>query len=157
MPMLVIPRKTILQAWLLVGTLDILAACISYTLKTGKNPVAVLRFVASGLVGQDAFTGSMMPVWGLLFHYLIAFGFTVAFFWLYPRLRLYTINKYLLGILYGAVVWAVMNLMVVPLSNTPKSPFTLSSVLISMSILMAVIGLPLSIIAARQQKATSGV
>lgn len=152
----VISRRTVIQAWLLVGTLDILAACISYWLRTGKNPVAVLRFVASGLFGQNAFTDSMMPVWGLLFHYLIALGFTVAFFWIYPRLRLFAINRYLLGIAYGAAVWAVMNLIVVPLSNTPKSPLTLSSVLISMSILMLVIGIPLSLIAARQQATTSG-
>ena len=49
-----------LLAAILVGTLDITAACIQYFIKTGKNPTGVLRFVASGAFGTDAFTGSNM-------------------------------------------------------------------------------------------------
>lgn len=148
----VTPIKTILGAGLLVGTLDIVTACTHYALRTGKNPVAVLRFVASGVFGQDAFTGSLMPIWGLLVHYLIAFSFTVLFFWLYPRLRLFSLNKYLLAVLFGLFVWTVMNLLIVPLSNTPKGPFNWSSALQNMAILIVMIGLPLSLIAARQRE-----
>ena len=154
----VTPAKTIVAAGLLAGTLDIVTACTHYALRTGKNPVAVLRFVASGVFGQDAFTGSsLMPIWGLLFHYLIAFSFTVVFFWLYPRLRLFALNRYLLAILFGLFIWTVMNLLVVPLSNTPKGPFNWSSALQNMAILIIMIGVPLSLIAARQWKVGSRI
>ena len=66
--------KTILKAALIVGTLDILAACAQFYFKTGKTPFKpVLTFVASGLLGKEAFTqGDSMVLVGLVIHYCIA-------------------------------------------------------------------------------------
>lgn len=73
--------SVIIKAGLLAGTLDISAACVQYYMKTGKNPDYVLKYVASGAFGKDAFTGGIvMSMAGLLFHYLIAFSFTLFFF-----------------------------------------------------------------------------
>jgi hypothetical protein len=77
----------ILKAGLIVGTLDILAAFIQYAIKTGKNPTVVLKFIASGVFGKEAFNGgTMMNVYGLIFHFVIAlflpfssFGFFLKF------------------------------------------------------------------------------
>lgn len=139
--------KTIVKAGLLVGTLDILAAFLHYFIRTGKNPLPILKFIASGVFGKAAFSGgNSMLAWGLLFHYLIAFLFTLFFFWIVPKLKFLTANKIVTGVLYGIFVWVVMNLVVLPLSNTPKLPFDFFNTLIGILILILCVGLPLSFI-----------
>lgn len=140
--------RSILTAWLIAGTMDITAACIQYYIRTGNGPEGVLRFVASGALGKNAFTGGTeMPVLGLLFHYLVAFIFTIIFFWFYPRLKVMQGNKWITGLVYGMIVWAVMNLLVLPLSAAPAIPFVLKKAAVAMLILMCCIGLPISLIA----------
>lgn len=136
---------------LLAGTLDILAAVIRYTIRTGNSPVRLLEFIASAVFGrEEAFSGNtMMGVWGLTFHYLIAFTWTVIFFLAYPRTRLLRGNKFITAIAYGAVIWLIMNLIVLPLSRIPAAPFDLKQVIIGALILMAFVGLPISIMANR--------
>lgn len=140
----------ILAAGLLVGTLDISAACLQYYIRTGKSPDNVLKFVASGVFGKEAFAGgALMSVCGLLFHFLIAFIFTTFFFFIYPRLKFLSFNVIITAILYGVFTWTVMNRIVLPLSNTPPLPFTWTGAIIAAGILTLCIGLPLSIIAKR--------
>ncbi len=140
-------QKTILFAGLTAGTLDILSACIYYYLKTGKNPVGVLKYVASGAFGTEALSGgTAVAVWGLVFHYMIAFSFTCFFFFMYPHLKFLSANKWLTAVGYGCFVWCVMNLLVVPISQVPKSIFHLSNALINAGILISMIGLPITLI-----------
>jgi uncharacterized membrane protein YagU involved in acid resistance len=56
-------------------------------------------------------------------------------------------DRILTAVVYGLFVWTVMNLIVVPLSNTVHRPFKIDGVLINMGILIVCIGLPLSFIA----------
>jgi len=139
----------IIQAGLIVGTLDILSAFIYYFIKTGdKNVFIVLQAVASGLFGKEAFSGgNKMMIAGLILHYLIAFAFTIFFFWLFPKIKPLSKNKILVGLIYGIFVWMVMNLVVVPLSTIGARPFTMVNVLINVIILIVCIGLPLSFMA----------
>jgi hypothetical protein len=140
-------QKTILFAGVTAGTLDILTAFVHYYLKTGKNPVGILKYVASGAFGSTALSGgTAVAVWGLVFHYMIAFSFTLFFFLLYPRLKFLSVNKWLTAVGYGLFVWAVMNLAIVPMSQVPKSAFHLSNALIAATILVFMIGLPLTLI-----------
>ncbi len=141
----------IIAAGLLVGTLDISAACLQYYIKTGKSPENVLKFVASGVFGKEAFTGGLlMSLCGLLFHFLIAFCFTTFFFFIYPRLKFLSFNVFLTAVLFGVFTWTVMNRIVLPLSYTPPIPFTWASAAIAAGILTLCIGLPLSIIAKKE-------
>ncbi len=139
--------SAILKAGLLVGTLDILAAIVYYLIQTGKKDgFVILKYVASGLFGKDAFSGgNVMVLTGLFLHYIIAFAFTVLLFWLFPRVNPFLKNKILMGIIYGGFIWMVMNLMVVPLSSIGKQPFNAVSAIVNMLILIACIGIPLSI------------
>ncbi len=140
-------RKAILFAWLTAGSLDIMTAFVHYYLKTGKNPVGVLNYVASGVFGTTAFTGgTAMAVWGLLIHYIIAFCFTLFFFLIYPKLKILSLNKVLTAIGYGLFAWALMNLVVLPLSKVPRPVFRLSNALIAAMILIFMIGLPVTLI-----------
>lgn len=143
--------SSILKAGAVAGTLDISAACIQYYIRTGKNPENVLRFVASGVFGKDAFTGgSLMSFCGLLFHFLIAFSFTVFFFLVYPKLKFLSYNIFLTAIVYGVFTWMVMNLVVLPLSKAPSIPFTFTGAAMAAGILCICIGLPLTLIAKRE-------
>jgi hypothetical protein len=135
-------------AGLLVGTLDITAACIQFYLKTGKGPEPVLRYISSGAFGQDAFAGgNSMIFWGLFFHYLIAMSFTFFFFWLAKSFPVILKIKMLTAVLYGIFMWIVTQLIVVPLSIIPSRPITASGALIAISILIVCIAIPLAWIA----------
>lgn len=139
--------KTILLAGFVAGTMDIAAAIISYYLHTHKEPTRLFQFIASGVFGQDAFTGgTTMAVLGLLFHFMLAFIFTIAFYLLYPKIKMLSGNKIINGLLYGIIVWVIMNLAVLPLSKAPKLPFDMTQAVIGMAILMVCIGLPISLI-----------
>jgi len=141
---------TILMAGLLVATLDITAAIIKFYIDTGKNPVIVLKYIASAVFGKKAYAGdAMMPVWGLIFHYMIAYIWTIFFFLVYPKLKLLTWNWVLTGIAFGILIWIIMNQAVVPLSNASTGAFNLKQAIIAALILIVAIGLPLSFIANR--------
>lgn len=134
----------VIKAGLLVGVLDILAALVRQYIKTGKSPVGILKFIASGIFGQAAFAnGDIMILVGLVLHLGIAMLFTLFFFWLVRKLPFLLTYKVLTGIAYGIFIWCVMQFMVLPLSNTTKLPFAVKDAIISMSILVVCIGLPL--------------
>jgi hypothetical protein len=144
------PVKIVILAGLIAGTMDILAAFTQTYLTSGRGPETVLKFVASGVFGKEAFVqGWMMPAAGLFFHFVIATSWALLFFFIYPRIKPVLKNKYLLGVLYGIFVWLIMNRVVLPLSNTPPIPFNLGKAAISMSIIIACIGLPISIVTHR--------
>lgn len=140
-------QKTILFAGITAGTLDILTGFVHYYIKTGKNPVWVLKYIASGAFGITALSGgTAVAVWGLVFHYMIAFSFTLFFFLIYPRLKFLSVNKWLTAVGYGLFAWTVMNLAIVPMSQVPQSAFQLSNALIAATILIFMIGLPITLI-----------
>ena len=142
------PVKVILIAGLVAGTLDIIAACTLFYINTEKSPEIVLKYIASGVFGrQKAYTsGDIMNVWGLLFHYLIATSFAAIFVWLYLKIGFISKSVILSGLIYGIIVWVVMNQVVVPLSSVNQQPFEWSGAIKAMLILMFCIGLPIALI-----------
>ena len=146
------PLKNLIPAVLLTGLvagiLDITAVCIQYFINTGKGPGNVLRYIASGVFGKKAFAGgTTMAVWGLFFHFIIAFALTIFFFWLYSKISWIRKNKIVSGLLYGIFSWLITNLLIVPLSLAPAPPFIISKALVAILILMLCIGLPISLMA----------
>jgi len=142
--------KTVVQAGLLVGSLDIIAALTNFYIKTGKDPLIVLKYIASALFGKAAFSGdNSMAIWGLLLHFMIAFIWTIFFFLIYSKLRLLSWNRIITGIIYGIFIWIVMSQVVVPMSKAAGGPFNIKQAIIAVLILIGAIGLPLSFIAHR--------
>ena len=140
----------IIKAGLLAGTLDILAAFIYFFVKTGKNPLNVLSYVSKQALGESTFTGkTMQQVTGLLVHFTIAFGWTVLFFILFPRLKWLRINKFITAIVYGTFVWTMMNLAILPAWAGKAFVYKGETTIVNCLILMVAIGLPLSLIAAK--------
>lgn len=142
--------STIIKAWALAGTLDILSAFTYYYIKTGKNPLNVLNYVSKVALGETTFASNrLQQASGLLVHFAIAFGWTILFFILYPRLQLLRLNKFITAVVYGIFVWAMMNVVILPLWNHKPFVFNPESSPINALILIAAIGLPLSYIAHR--------
>ena len=137
----------VVTAWLVVGTLDLTSATIQ-TLVMGGNPMRMLQAISSGIAGQEAFDGGMKySLLGVFLHYCIAFSWTLLFFLVYPKIKVLSNHKLLTGIVYGLIVWLVMNRVVVPLSRIPARPFNLRNALIGLGILIVAIGIPLSYMA----------
>jgi hypothetical protein len=139
--------KAVLLIGLVAGTLDITAAI----LVSGAGPLIVLKFIASGAFGRDtAFSGGLsMAFLGLVFHYVIAYSWTVLYFFLYPRVSILSKNRIISGLAYGIVVWIAMNFVVIPLSQIPARPFDPTQAVIGCAVLMVAIGLPISIMTHR--------
>lgn len=140
--------KTILIAGFLTGLLDATAAMVQSYFWNDVTPDRVWKYVASGAVGLSAFKGGGgMVVLGLFFHFLIAFIFTVTFFFLYPKIRPYAPHIVITGILWGIVVWLIMSFIVTPLSNVPpRRPFDLVRALPQIGIHMFIVGLPMALV-----------
>ena len=145
---------TIIKAGLIVGTLDILSAILYFYLKTGKRGfVTIPKYIASAAFGKQAYSaGAEMIFAGFIFHYVIAFAFTIFFFWLYPKITFFSKNNILTGIFYGVFTWAIMNLIIVPLSKIGSKPFDFSGASINALILVVCIGIPLAFMANRFYK-----
>jgi uncharacterized membrane protein YagU involved in acid resistance len=90
-----------------------------------------------------------MLFFGGLFHFIIAYCFTIAFFLIYPHIRFFSVNRLLTGILYGLIIWFVMNRIVVPQTRINQAGFKLKDALIVAGILIIAIGIPLSFFAYR--------
>ncbi|MEZ0539505.1 hypothetical protein [Fibrella arboris] len=137
--------RTTLRAGLLAGTLDALAGMGLFYNATGRNPLGVFPYIASGVFGPSALTGgSPMLALGVLFHYLIALSFALFFVLLPARVSWLRRNWMLAGLLYGVFVWVVMNLGVLPLSNVTRGPFNLARAALNMAVLVISVGLPIS-------------
>jgi len=134
--------KAIVKTGFVAGTLDGLAAV--FILSKG-NFTGVFQYVASGAFGKTAFGGgAVMTAAGVGFHYFNAFAFTLFYFAALPYLSFLRKQVLLSAILYGAFVWCVMNLLVVPLSKITMAPFDLRGASLNMVILVVCIGLPIS-------------
>jgi hypothetical protein len=146
----------VLLAGIIVGTLDITAAMLQFFIKTGKDPLTVLKFVASGVFGSAAMKGGAdMIAWGFLFHYFIAMSFTIFFFWLCSKFPSLLNHRLITGIGYGMFAWSFMRFIVLPLSLTNKQPFNLTAALIAASIIVVCIGIPLAFMAAAFRRQTT--
>lgn len=146
----------ILKAGLLVGTLDILTALINFYAQTGKNVGIVLKYIASAVFGKEAMSGGTdMIIYGLLFHYIIAFAFTILFAITYDKLWQWFKSKPLIALIYGVFIWAVMNLLVVPNTKAHQGPFSWLSAVANCLILVICIGLPLAYLFRKNNPANS--
>jgi hypothetical protein len=146
------PWKTIISAALLAGTLDALGAIIVYQ----ANPARMFKFIASGAFGAGAaFSGgASMIVWGISFHYLITFFWTILFFVTYPAIPVLSKHRLVAAVAYGILVWIMMNKVVIPLSAITPGPSDLRSALVGTAILIVAVGLPLAILTHRYYSRT---
>lgn len=145
--------RVIFWTGLIAGTLDLTAACLVAWLVTGVTPVRILQTVASGLLGQDSFTGgARTAMLGLVLHFIIAIIWAGVYYLASRRLSFLIDQPIIAGVLYGVLVWLFMNFAVLPLSAVSKRPVPLSARIIGMLIIVCGIGLPIAFIIRRFSK-----
>ena len=138
------------RAGLVAGALDIIAAITINTLR-GSTPLRVLQSVASGLLGRPALEGGWITAMlGLVLHFAMML-IIAAIFCLFASRMAWTRRRPLLaGAIYGIAVYAVMNLVVVPLSAFPvKLTYPPDTLAIGLAVHVVCIGVPMALIAAR--------
>ena len=144
--------SSFLVGGLFAGTLDIAYAILFSYFRAGISPTRILQSVASGLLGRDAYSGGLtIAALGLGLHFLIAFTATAAFFtgarW-FPILISHPIIS---GVIYGVLIYAIMNYVVIPLSRFPPRATAPAKVIMITGILvhMFFIGVPIALAARR--------
>jgi uncharacterized membrane protein YagU involved in acid resistance len=112
------PLRAILVGGVIVGVLDITYAIVVYS---PRHPFLVLQAIASGFLGESSFSGgAKTAIFGLILHFLIAWGAT-AVFYLASRRFAFLVNRAVFaGVIYGALVYLFMHWVVLPLSAFPK-------------------------------------
>jgi hypothetical protein len=146
------PFHTIVLGGLAVGVLDAFAAMGNAAVR-GVTPGRVWQYVASAVLGRDAFTGGLTSVAvGLVFHFGVAFGVAVGFYVLsrlFPILIRHAIPA---GIVYGIAVYFAMSYLIVPLTAVNQGPFSWYGLISGVVIHMLFVGLPVALITRRFAK-----
>jgi hypothetical protein len=123
----------------IAGALDLAQACILFGLR-------VPLVIAAGLLGRRAFQGGAGTyALGVFLHFFIACSAAAVYYAASRKLRFMTEYPLVCGLVFGAAVEEVMNLVVLPLSALhAKGPYTLHDLILGLLVHMVVVGLPIS-------------
>ena len=116
--------RATLSAGLLAGACDILSVILFYRVR-GVSAERILHSVAAGALGREAARdgGIATAALGLGLHFVIAFAFAGFFCVVASRRPRLLKAPLLIGPVYGALVWLVMQRVVLPLSAVPPPSF----------------------------------
>jgi len=140
--------KAILGGGLVVAVFDGVNATTFWGLFRGTEPHVIFQSIAAGLLGESAFTGGITAAWlGAFLHLLIACG-VAAVFYIGCRIWPGMLGRVVTcGLIYGAVVYLVMNHVVVPLSRARPAPFNTAWFLDNFLGHLFLVGLPVALVA----------
>lgn len=124
----------------IAGILDLLQAC---TLFGWDIPL----FIAAGLLGPRATHGGVGTyLLGVRLHFIIASTWAAVFYVASRSLPFMTGYPLVCGLLFGAVVELVMNLVVLPLSGLhARGPYQLHDLIQGLVVHMVVVGVPIAV------------
>lgn len=140
--------KAVLLCVLIAGSLDISDALIFYGIR-GVSPALILNVIASGLLGTSAMGGGFATAaLGLAIHYTITLCWASVFVLAAWRVTYLSRHAVLSGLVYGAVIYLVMNFVVLPLTPARSSGHShVANVVNGVLALLFCMGLPISLIA----------
>lgn len=125
-----------------MAALDGLDAVIFFGLR-GVRPIRIFQAIASGVLAKPAFAGGLgTALLGAALHLLIATVIVGTYVAISRRLRTLAERPFLWGPLYGLACYAVMNLVVVPLSLAANPPKPLPVLVNGLAIHIMGVGLP---------------
>jgi uncharacterized membrane protein YagU involved in acid resistance len=152
------PPRGVLIGGLLAGVLDIAAALTFWGVK-GVAPARILQAIASGLLGREAaFAGGAgTAALGLLLHFAIAFGAAGVYHLATRRWPALLRHWVVSGIVYGVVVYLVMEKVVLPLSRGGFRGSAPEVMAIMVLIHMVCVGLPIAWGARAGARAGAGI
>jgi hypothetical protein len=123
----------------IAGTVDIVQACM-------QEGWDIPLYVAAGLLGRKAIqAGAGTWLVGMLLHFFIAFSAATVYYAASRRLDFLAVHPVVCGLCFGAAVFLVMNLVVLPLSALHATgPLTLHYLVFGIVQKMVVVGLPIA-------------
>lgn len=146
--------RPILAATAIAGTLDILAA-VTMTLLHGRDPLGMLRYVASGPFPGATGWGTAGALLGLAVHFALMAIMAAAFILAAARLRALWRQPLFWGFLYGVATYVVMNLLVVPWRFDRPLPSTLAAIGPQLGFHIVLVGIPIALVAAKHFRGRS--
>jgi hypothetical protein len=138
--------RAILVGGFIAGSVDIGAACLIYF----TGPVVILKAIAGGLLGHASFQGgAATAALGLALQWLMSC--LIAAIYGVATLNMVAVRSrwILSGLAYGAVVFGVMNYVVVPLSAIGEFPTFTVAKFIANLLAMFLFGLIIAFFASR--------
>jgi hypothetical protein len=139
-------------AGLIIGTADAIIYHWFVSSVLGGYPLmTVYQYIASGALGESAFTGGVATaLLGIFFHFVISIVVAVVFFLSANRISLLRRYPIVGSLLYGLAIFIVMNIIVIPLSAAPPAPApTTLQIIMNVVDHVLVVGLPLGILVSR--------
>ena len=112
-----VPWSGVVLSGLAGGALDLTFAFIYYGQK-GATPAAILRTIASGLLGPEAYhAGAWVPPLGAALHFLIAVGAAFVFYLASRWFSVLVRRPVPCGAVFGVGMYVFMHSVVLPLSR----------------------------------------
>lgn len=108
---------------LIAGALDITYAIVVYS---PRNPILIPQHIASGVLGAKSFSGGLATAaLGIVLHFVIAIGAATVYYLASRKLGFLITHAVVWGMIFGALVYFFMHIVVVPLSavHTRHTPF----------------------------------
>jgi uncharacterized membrane protein YagU involved in acid resistance len=137
----------ILWGTLIAGALDATDGVVFYGFK-GLNPIQVLQFIASGVLGTASYQGGLATAGlGTLLHFFIAAVVAALYVTASRKIPQLLSAAIPLGLLYGATVYLFMTYLVVPFSAIGSSAFSLVAFLNGIIGHALFVGLPIALLA----------
>jgi hypothetical protein len=117
--------RGILYGTVIAGVLDAtFAVVVDVVILRAFSLLGVLQWIASGAIGNAAFSGGLATAaLGVVIHFALAAFFTTIYWISSLRIGALRTHAVPLGIAYGAAIWIVMDLIVLPHSGVPKAAF----------------------------------
>jgi uncharacterized membrane protein YagU involved in acid resistance len=139
--------KAILLGGCIAAVLDILDPIIFFYLRNHIAPIRIPQSIASGLLGRSAFSGGInTALLGLALHLFIALVWATGFVLAARVLPFLSQHPIRSGLLYGALIYIVMNYLVLPHSHVTPSRSSPTLVLINgIFAILVLVGLPISL------------
>lgn len=139
---------TIIWIGLVAGTLDI-SENIIFNAFRHITPYQIFQYIASGLIDGKSFTmGGASVALGVAIHYAIAMTWTIIFYLLSRKLLILTRQAAISGMVYGGVVYIIMNFAVLPVTRVPhaRAAMTVASRISGVLALLFCIGLTIALL-----------
>lgn len=136
--------RAALVGGLAAGFLDYLAACVN----SGKGPVFIGKVIATGWLGKAAGKGGPeVALLGAASHFAILLVVAAIYVAASRKMDFLWRQPLLCGVVFGVIVYSLMNSVVVPFSNTPMGDPGDLRRLIQIGIHIAFVGLPIALAA----------
>jgi hypothetical protein len=129
----------------LVGVVHALVNCLIQFVFFRSSPAYVFQFASSTLMGTAAFEGGIVTaLLGMALYMAISFVFVSLFFGFASRISTLVRFPMISGVVYGLLVWTIVNLIIIPASAAPPLEWSFVSAYINGLIYIGTIGIPIT-------------